>query len=54
MTEKLLNVKDIIRELEKLPENAVVKVEYNKWLHNHPHGKIQFTMSIEDAEKIKW
>ena len=30
MTEKLLNVKDIIRELEKLPKNAVVKVEYNK------------------------
>lgn len=52
MTEKLLNVKDIIRELEKLPKNAVVKVEYNQWLHNHPHGKIQFTMSIEDAKKL--
>lgn len=54
MTEKLLNVKDIIRELEKLPENAVVKVEYNQWLHNHPQGKIQFTMSIEDAKVIRW
>lgn len=52
MTEKLLNVKEIIRELEKLPENTVINVEYNKWLHNHPQGKIQFTMSIEDAKKL--
>lgn len=54
MTEKLLTIKEIIREFKKLHENAVVKVEYNQWLHNHPQGKIQFTISIEDAEKIKW
>lgn len=54
MTEKLLTVNELIKELGKLPENAVVKVEYNQWLHNHPQGKIQFTMSIEDAKVIRW
>ena len=52
MTEKLLTVEELITELEKLSENTVIKVEYNKWLHNHPHGKIQVTLSIDDAKKI--
>lgn len=53
MTEKLLTVEEIIKKLEKLSENTVIKVEYNKWLHNHPIGKIQFTLSIEDVNKMK-
>ena len=52
MTEKLLTVEELIKELEKLPKNSVVSVEYNKWLHNHPTGKIQVTLSIDDAKKI--
>lgn len=52
MTEKLLTIEELITELEKLPENTVIKVEYNEWLHNHPHGKIQVTLSINDAKKI--
>lgn len=52
MTEKLLTVKELITEFEKLPDNAVIKVEYNKWLHNHPIGKIQITLSIDNAKKL--
>ena len=52
MTEKLLAVEELIKELEKLPKNSVVSVEYNKWLHNHHTGKIQITLSIDDAKKI--
>ena len=52
MTEKLLTVEELIKELEKLPKNSVVSVEYNEWLHNHPFGKIQVTLSIDDAKKI--
>lgn len=52
MTEKLLTVDELIKELEKLPKNSVVSVEYNKWLHNHPVGKIQLTLSFEDAKNI--
>lgn len=54
MTEKLLTIKELITELRKLSDNTVIKVEYNQWLHNHPQGKIQFTMSIEDAKVIRW
>ena len=52
MTEKLLTVDELIKELGKLHKNSVVSVEYNKWLHNHPVGKIQVTLSIDDAKKI--
>ena len=52
MTEKLLTVKELITELGKLSDNTVIKVEYNQWLHNHPHGKIQLTLSIDDAKKV--
>lgn len=52
MTEKLLTVAELITELEKLSDNTVIKVEYNEWLRNHPHGKIQVTLSIDDAKKI--
>lgn len=52
MTEKLLTVEELIKELGKLPKNSVVSVEYNKWLHNHPVGKIQVTLSINDAKKL--
>lgn len=52
MTEKLLTVKELITELGKLSDNTVIKVEYNEWLHNHPVGKIQVTLSIDDAKKI--
>lgn len=50
MTEKLLTIKELITELEKLPKDNVITVEYNKWLHNHPHGKIQITLSIDDVK----
>lgn len=50
MTEKILTVEEIIKKFEKLPKNTVVTVEYNKWLHNHPIGKIQVTLSFEDAK----
>lgn len=50
MTEKLLTVGELITEFEKLANNTVIKVEYNQWLHNHPHGKIQITLSIDDAK----
>ena len=50
---KNLEQKDaIIKELEKLPKNSVVSVEYNKWLHNHPTGKIQVTLSIDDVKLL--
>ena len=52
MSEKLLTVKELITEFGKLSDNTVIKVEYNKWLHNHPTGKIQITLSIDDAKKI--
>ena len=52
MTEKLLTVKELITELGKLSVNTVIKVEYNEWLHNHPVGKIQVTLSIDDAKKV--
>ena len=52
MTEKLLTVKELITELGKLSDNTVIKVEYNEWLHNHPVGKIQVTLSIDDAKKV--
>jgi len=52
MTEKLLTVEELIKELGKLPKNSVVNIEYNKWLHNHPTGKIQVTLSIDDAKKL--
>ena len=50
MSEKLLTVKELITEFGKLSDNTVIKVEYNKWLHNHPTGKIQVTLSIDDAK----
>ena len=50
MTKKLLTVEELIKEFEKLPKNSVVSVEYDEWLHNHPFGKIQVTLSIEDAK----
>lgn len=50
MTEKLLTVKELITELKKLPKDNVITVEYSKWLHNHPTGKIQITLSIDDAK----
>ena len=50
MTEKLLTVKELITELKKLPKDNVITVEYSKWLHNHPIGKIQVTLSIDDAK----
>ena len=50
MTEKLVTVEELIKEFEKLPKNTVVNVEYDEWLHNHPFGKIQVTLSIEDAK----
>ena len=50
MIEKLLTVEELIKEFEKLPKNTVVNVEYDEWLHNHPFGKIQVTLSIEDAK----
>ena len=52
MTEKLLTIKELITELEKLTENTVIKVEYNKWLHNHPYGKIQITLSLDDVKLL--
>lgn len=52
MTEKLLTVKELITELGKLSDNTVIKVEYDEWLHNHPFGKIQVTLSIDDAKKV--
>lgn len=52
MIEKLLTVKELITELGKLSDNTVIKVEYDEWLHNHPFGKIQVTLSIDDAKKI--
>ena len=52
MTEKLLTVEELIKEFEKLPKNSVVSVEYDKWLHNHPIGKVQVTLSIDDAKLL--
>ena len=52
MTEKLLTVDELIKELGKLPKNSVVRVEYNKWLHNHPYGKIQITLSLDDVKLL--
>lgn len=52
MTEKLITIKELIAELGKLSDNTVIKVEYNRWLHNHPYGKIQVTLSIDDAKKL--
>ena len=52
MTEKLLTVKELITELGKLSDNTVIKVEYDEWLHNHPFGKIQVTLSIDDVKKV--
>lgn len=52
MTEKLLTVEELIKEFEKIPKDSVITVKYNKWLHNHPVGKIQFTLSIDDAKKL--
>ena len=52
MTEKLLTVEELITELEKLSENTVIKVGYNEWLHNHPHGKIQITLSLDDVKLL--
>ena len=50
MTEKLLTVEELIKELGKLPKNSVVSVEYNEWLHNHPINKFKFILSFEDAK----
>ena len=50
MTEKLYTIQELITELEKLPKNNVVTVEYNEWLHNHPFGKFKVIFSIEDAK----
>ena len=52
MTEKLLTVKELITELKKLPKDNVITVEYNQWLHNHPVGKIQVTLSIDDVNLL--
>lgn len=52
MTEKLLTVNELITELKKLPKDNVITVEYSQWLHNHPVGKIQITLSINDARKL--
>ena len=52
MTEKLLTVKELITELKKLPKDNVITVGYDKWLHNHPVGKIQVTLSFNDATKL--
>ena len=52
MSEKLLTVEELIKEFEKIPKDSVITVKYNKWLHNHPVGKIQVTLSIDDAKKL--
>ena len=52
MPVKLYTVKEVIERFEKLPEDTVLTVKYNQWLHNQPAGKVQFTISLADAESM--